>query len=126
MQSSAGDESWTLDAAGNVTGVTSGDDNYSITYTDEGGLATIDNSDGKTLTLQRADGAISAIDVDEDLSLGIDMDGEGRLLRRSTRGHDTIVDIEWTDVESFTVGTTWPRRTVRLRRRQWPSLRLHG
>jgi YD repeat-containing protein len=94
------DETWTTNAAGQVATVTSGDRDYTLTYTDTGQLDSIDGPDDEFLDAVWNGSKLTAVEVDGHDPLGIATDHEGRLVSVAW-DTDTIVDLSWRGAESF-------------------------
>ena len=94
------DETWTVNAAGQVTTVTSGDREYTLTYTDTEQLDAIDGPDDGFLDAQWIGSNLTSVEVDGHDPLELATDPEGRLASVAWDS-DTIVDLTWRDTESF-------------------------
>lgn len=94
------DETWTINAAGQVSTVTSGDREYTLTYTDTGQLDSIDGPDDEFLDAVWNGSNLTAVEVDGHDPLGLTTDRQGRLVSVAWDS-DTIVDLTWRDAESF-------------------------
>jgi YD repeat-containing protein len=94
------DEAWTVNAAGQVTTVTSGDREYTLTYTDTGQLDSIDGPDEEFLDAVWNGSNLTSVEVDGHDPLGLTTDRQGRL-DSVAWDSDTIVDLTWRDTESF-------------------------
>jgi YD repeat-containing protein len=96
------DETWTVNAAGQVTTVTSGDRAYTLTYTGTGQLDALEGPDDEFLDAVWNGSNLTAVEVDGHDPLGLAIDPQGRLASVAWDS-DSIVDLTWRDTESFRV-----------------------
>lgn len=99
--SDRGDEAWTLDAAGRVVAVQTGDDRYDVDYTEDGQVDAVRGPDDRVLDVKWDAGSLRSVEVDGHDAMSIALDEDGRL-RSVVWDKDTSVEVTWHD-ETFTV-----------------------
>jgi YD repeat-containing protein len=95
------DESWTLNAAGQVVAAQVGDGRFDLEYTTDGQLQTV-RGPGDVLSASWTDGNLRSVEVDGQDPMGVEVDDQGRLTS-VTWNDDTAVEVNWRGDESFTV-----------------------
>jgi YD repeat-containing protein len=97
------DETWTLNAAGQIAGVDSGGNHFDLAYTPLGQVDAITGPGDELLDADWDAGHLTTVKVDESDPIGIAVDEDGRLTS-VTWNADTAVDVTWQGDESFSVG----------------------
>ena len=96
------DETWTLNAAGQVVAAQVGDGRFDLDYTTNGHLQAVRGPEDQLLAATWANGVLRSVEVDGQDPMGVEVDAQGRLTS-VTWNDDTTVDVNWRGDESFTV-----------------------